>query len=132
MTDSDLIPIVETYRGVDLHNEQSPKRLAVVRDGIDRVFAEHAFPRLFEIAGDPAWPPEARLLAAAKLQAAHELAVQDREKRPAIDLERVQASIAGLDSVSWRSNQFYGSLLDPGPGPGEVWPTRESSQANAG
>jgi hypothetical protein len=121
----DAIPVVEVYRGVGLHDQQSPERLDAVRQAIDLVFAEHDFVRLLELADDASRPPEARLLAAAKLQAAHELAVQDREKRPMIDLARVQASVAGLDSLKWRHPQFYASLLDTGPAPGEVWAERE-------
>jgi hypothetical protein len=125
MSESDAIPIIEIYRGVGLQDQQTPERLAIVRQAIDLVFAEHDFGQLFEIADDAGRPPEARLLAAAKLQAAHELAVQDREKRPLIDLVRVQASTAGLNSLRWRHPAYFGSLLDPGPGPGEVWPKRE-------
>jgi hypothetical protein len=125
MSESDAIPIIETYRGVGLQDQQTPERLAVVRQAIDLVFAEHDFGRLFEIADDAGRPPEARLFAAAKLQAAHEIAVQDREKRPLIDLVHVQASIAGLNSLRWRHPVYFGSLLDPGPGPGEIWPKRE-------
>jgi hypothetical protein len=125
MKNSDAIPIVEIYRGVGLHDEQTPERLDVVRHEIDLVYAEHDFGRLLEIANDACRPPEARLFAAAKLQASHEIAVQDREKRPLIDLDRVQASIAGLDSLKWRHPVYFASLLDPGPAPGEVWPPRE-------
>jgi hypothetical protein len=52
--------------------------------------------------------------------------VRDREKRPLIDLVRVQASVAGLNSVNWRHPEYYASLLDPGPRPGEAWPKREA------
>ena len=126
MNNSDAIPVVEFHRGVGLHDQQTPERLAAVRQAIDLVFAEHDFGKLFEIAGDARRPPEARLFAAAKLQAAHEIAVQDRVKRPLIDLVLIQASVAGLNSLRWQHPVYFCSLLDPGPRPGEVWPKRGS------
>jgi hypothetical protein len=115
MTD-DAIPIVETYRGVGLHDRQTPERLEVVRKALDAIFDEADIVRLTEIAGDPKWPPEARLLAAAKLEAVFELAAEQRAVRPPIDLENVQARTAGLASRYWRDPDYYGSLLDSNPG----------------
>ncbi|WP_338688338.1 hypothetical protein V5279_24490 [Bradyrhizobium sp. 26S5] len=117
--DNDEIPIVETYRGVGLHDQQSEERLAVVRRALDRVFDQHDFERLFEIARDVTWPPEARLFAAAKLEAAFEIAVDERRERPPIDLLRVGAAVPGLSSQRWRDPWSYCSLLDPGPRPGQ-------------
>ncbi|WP_439398302.1 hypothetical protein ACRQ5Q_13650 [Bradyrhizobium sp. PMVTL-01] len=125
MTDeTDEIPVVEVYRGVGLHNEQSEARLAVVRRAIDKVFDVSDFDRLLEIARDVTWPPEARMLAAAKLQAVYEMAVEERRERPPIDLVKVGASVPGLNSQRWRDPWHYGSLLDPGPGPGHPGPVK--------
>lgn len=115
----DQIPVTEFYRGVGLHDLQGPDRLEIVRRAIDDVYDQPHLPRLLEIAGDPMWPPEARLFAAAKLEATHQIAADDRKVRPDIDLSLVQAVVAGLNSVKWRDPARYGSLLDPGPGPGE-------------
>ena len=40
--DADEIPIIETYRGVGLHEHQNADRLDVVRRAIDNVFEEDA------------------------------------------------------------------------------------------
>jgi hypothetical protein len=112
LTHNDAIPIAGHHRKVGLHAGQSEERLEVVRRDLDRVFDENDLGRLTEIAGNPAVAPEARLFAAAKLQAVYELAAQDREKRPLIDLERVAASVAGLNSRVWRNPAKYCSLLD--------------------
>jgi hypothetical protein len=125
MDDSDTIPVTATYRGVGLHDQQSAKRLDVVRRAIDGVFDQRDIDRLFEIARDACWPPEARLLAAAKLEAMVQIAVDERAVRPPIDLTLVQAIVAGLDSAKWRHPRYFASLFDPGPAPGEKWAERE-------
>lgn len=118
----DAIPIIEVYRGVGLHDQQPPKRVDEVRRAIDAVYDQHDLDRLLEIAGDPIWPPEARLFAAAKLEATHQIAADERKVRPAIDLALVHAKVAGLNSNSWRHQRYYASLLDHGPGPGSKAP----------
>jgi hypothetical protein len=125
MTDRDTIPVAATHRGVRLQDLQSAERLDVARRAIDDVFEQVDIGELSGIAGDPRWPPEARLFAAAKLEAMMEIAADERALRPVIDLARVQACVAGLNSVKWRHPRYYASLLDPGPGPGEVWPERQ-------
>ncbi|UFX41712.1 hypothetical protein HAP47_0020590 [Bradyrhizobium sp. 41S5] len=125
MDDNDTIPVVATYRGVGLHDQQSPKRLDVVRAAIDDVFEQTNIDRLFQVARDACWPPEARLLAAAKLEAMVDIAVDERATRPPIDLELVHAIVAGLDSAKWRHPRYFASLFDPGPAPGERWAERE-------
>ncbi|MGY4605766.1 hypothetical protein ACVW16_004178 [Bradyrhizobium sp. USDA 4474] len=121
----DRIPIVALHRGVGLHDGQSPQRLDVVRRAIDDVFDVSDIDRLFEIARDAHWPPEARLLAAAKLEAMVDIAVDERAVRPPVDLMLVQAIVAGLDSAKWRHPKYFASLFDPGPPPGETWPERD-------
>ncbi|WP_342728871.1 hypothetical protein AAFG07_20850 [Bradyrhizobium sp. B097] len=123
--DDDTIPIIATYRGVGLHCEQSAERLDAVRRAIDDVFEVVNIDRHLEIAGDARWPPEARLLAAAKLEAMVQIAVDERAVRPPIDLMLVQAIVAGLDSMKWRHPKYFASLFDPGPSPGEKWAERE-------
>jgi hypothetical protein len=115
--DDDEIPVVDFYRGVGLHDQQIPDRLDVVRRAIDSVFDQHDFRRLLQIAGDHTWPPEARLFSAAKLEAMHQIAVDERKERPPIDLARVAAAVAGLNSQKWRDPDAFSSLLDPGPTP---------------
>lgn len=112
--DADQIPTVETYRGVGLHDQQSPARLETVRQAIDGVFAMADSHQLLAVAKEPVWPPEARLLAAAKLEAMMQIAADERKVRPAIDLDYVRAIVAGVDSATWRHPRLYCSLLDHG------------------
>jgi hypothetical protein len=115
---------VGAHRGIGLHDHQSPERLDVVRQAIDSVFDHNDVDRLLGIAADPTWPPEARLLAAAKLEALHQIAVDERKERPPLDLELVRAVVAGLNSQTWRHPHYFASLLDPGPSPGQQWAKR--------
>jgi hypothetical protein len=116
--EDDPIPVVEIYRGVGLHEEQPPERIEHVKAEIDAVHALDDVHALATYAEDVSKPPEARLLAAAKIEAAFALAAEARWTRPAISLERVQASVAGLNSRAWRDPFYYGSLGDVCP-PGE-------------
>jgi hypothetical protein len=118
LTDDDRIPIVETYRGVGIHNEQSRQRVAsVVKPSVDRVHEEDNPDRLLEIARNVQEPPEARLFAAAKIEAAFELAADERRVRPNVDLTVLKATVAGLNSQGWRDPARFCSLFD---GPGAV------------
>jgi hypothetical protein len=110
--DGDRIPTVGTHRGIGLHNHQTPARLAVVRGAIDQVADMGDVLALVAFAEDPQQPPEARLLAAHKVAVEFEMAAEQRENRPDVDLIKVAASTAGLDSVKWRSPWRYCSLLD--------------------
>lgn len=130
MNDDDAIPLIEVHRGVGLHDQQPPKRLDEVRRAIDAVYDQHDLDRLLEIAGDPSWPPEARLFAAAKLEATHQIAADERKVRPSIDLALVHAKVAGLNSKNWRHPTYYASVLDPGPAPGRAWIARERTLAD--
>lgn len=109
---NDTIPTIGEHRGVPLHDCQSPERLDVVRQDIDAVHEMSDVMELFDAAGDAGRAPEARLLAAAKLEAALNLAAERREVRPPVDIGKVRASVAGLDSQNWRDPARYCSLLD--------------------
>jgi hypothetical protein len=116
---ADTIPSSEFYRGVPVHADQPQQRVAqVVRPEIDHVLAEANVSALAGIAGDVTWCPEARLLAAGKAKAIFELAVDERRERPHVDLDRLRASVAGLNSVTWRDPWKYCSLLDTPMPPG--------------
>ena len=119
---SDRIPIVETYRDVGIHVFQDAERIALVKKEIDDVYTIDDLKKLVEFAGDQFKSPEARLFAAAKCEAAWEIAAENRELRPAIDLDYLHACVAGLDSLHWISSQHYGSALQPGPPPGVDYP----------
>ena len=95
---SDKISIVETYKGVGIHDLQTSARIeGVVKLEIDRVHAMTDPSSLFDFAGDPTKNPEARLLAAARCEASWELAAESREVRPDVDLTKLRALTAGLD-----------------------------------
>ncbi|MGH7116225.1 MAG: hypothetical protein ACREE9_17250, partial [Stellaceae bacterium] len=119
----DAIPTVEIYRGVGIQDRQPAERIVrVVKPAIDHVHDKLADPdALLRYARDPSRPPEARLLAVARIEAIFELAIERRETRPAIDLDLARAAVAGLDSQAWRSPTHYCSDLDvitaPGPQP---------------
>jgi hypothetical protein len=110
----DNIPVVETYRGVGIHDEQPRERIeTVVKPEIDRVIDLGDVRRLFDFASDARNSPEARLLAGMKIEAIWQLKAEAREVRPAgITLENVHAVTAGLNSAGWRSRTHYGTLLD--------------------
>jgi hypothetical protein len=106
------IPTIATHRGIGIHDQQSAARIRVVKAAIDRVARMSALMELVDFAGDVQQPPEARMFAASKVEAEYSLAADDRRNRPAIDLDRLRAVVAGLDSLTWRSPWWYGTLLD--------------------
>jgi hypothetical protein len=124
----DSIPIIGTYRGVGIHDQQPQTRVnCVVKPEIDHVLDDLSdISDLYNFAANAANSPEARLLAAAKIMAEFDLAVEERRARPlGITMEKVRAAVAGVDSQEWRSNFHYGSALDHGPPPGVKWPARD-------
>ena len=113
MTGPDSIPIVATHRGVGIHAGQPRARIdGVVKPAIDQVLAMTDAAELARYAADAGNPPEARLFAAARCEAAWQLAAEGRASRPAVDLLQVRASVAGLSSAGWASTTHYASLLD--------------------
>jgi len=109
------IPTIATHQGVGIHDHQTPARIKVVKAAIDRVARMSDILELADFAADPRHPPEARLFAASKVAAEYELAAEERRNRPIIDLDRVRATVAGLDSLVWRDPDRYCSLLDSHP-----------------
>jgi len=108
------IPTIATHRGVGIHDHQSPARIKVVKAAIDRVARMSDVLELADFAADRRQPPEARMFAASKVEVEYELAAEERRNRPIIDLELVRATVAGLDSVVWRSPVVYGTDLEAG------------------
>jgi hypothetical protein len=110
------IESVELYRGVGIHDCQPRERIeTVVKPALDDVFAMSGSDELLAYCGDYTKPPEGRLLAGAKLEAALSMATASREGRR-VDPDLVKARIAGLGSRRWRDPSAYGSLLDLGGG----------------
>jgi hypothetical protein len=106
------VPIIATHRGIGIHDCQSPARIKVVRAALDRVARMSDILELADFAADSQQPPEARMFAASKLEVEHAVAAEERRNRPVVDMDRVRASVAGLDSVEWRDPQHFCSLLD--------------------
>src|SRR5262249_60804368 len=106
------VPLCGSHKGVVIHAGASAKRVRLVRAEIDAIARTSDLVRLFEIAADCSWSPEARLFAGARCIAGLELATERREAKPNIGREDVNARIAGLDSVGWRDPLRYCSLLD--------------------
>jgi hypothetical protein len=118
------IPKQGQHRGVGLHIFQDEARLAVVRQAIDHVFTLNEAKALFDFAGDPFQPPEARLFAAARCEALFELATEGREARPAVDMLRLRAFVVGLDDLRSIHPRLYGSFKHPQAPPGVKYPAR--------
>jgi len=109
------MPITTTYKGVGIHAGQPAKRVRLVKQEIDKVSKISDPERLFEVAGDCAWSPEARLLAGARCIAGLELMTERREAKPDIDREDVEARTAGLGTARWADPERYCSDLDMHP-----------------
>jgi hypothetical protein len=109
---SDDLPIACHHKGVAIFAGQSAKRIGLVKKEIDRINKISDPVRLFEVAGDVAWSPEGRLLAAARCLAGLERATERREARPGIAREDVEAATAGLAAIRWAHPFKYCSLFD--------------------
>ena len=112
----DRIPTIASHRGIGIHDHQTPERVRAVKAAIDRVAGMSNVLELADFAADPKMPPEARLFAANKVQVEYQVAAEERRNRPIIDLDSVRASVAGLDSVVWRSPWHFSSILDAADG----------------
>jgi hypothetical protein len=113
-TEDDRIPTIAVHRGIGLHDCQSPARIKLVKAAIDRVARMSDIMELVDFAADAVQPPEARLFAANKAEIHYQLAAEERRNRPAIDLDRLRATVSGLDGIVWRDPDRFGSLLDYG------------------
>jgi hypothetical protein len=110
--DSDEIPTIGTYRGVPLEDQQSDARLALVRGEIDCVLGMTDARELADWAANSWHSPESRQLAVAMAESLWTMASENRNNRPAIDLDLLRASTAGLGSRRWRSPTHFCSDLD--------------------
>lgn len=119
------IPIIETYRGVGIHDSQPRERIEQrVKPEIDRVLEMGDMAELLQYCGDITKPPEARLLAGAKCEAIFQLAVSERRARPNMDLDNLRARYRLAGSNYWRDPWNYCSLIDTRSAPGGPKPER--------
>jgi hypothetical protein len=109
------MPIATTYKGIGIHAGQPTRRVALVKREIDKINRISDLRQLFEVAGDVAFSPEARLIAGAKCIAGLERATERREAKPDIDREDVEARTAGLATIRWAHPHYYCSDLDAHP-----------------
>jgi hypothetical protein len=109
------MPVALTYKGVAIFAGQSVKRVRLLKLEIDKVNKISDLMQLFEIAGDVAWSPEARLFAGARCIAGLQLLTERREARPDISREDVEARTAGLASLTWANPSRHCSDLDAHP-----------------
>jgi hypothetical protein len=119
------IPIVRHYRGVGIEDQQSEERIkSVVEREIDLVLDRlSTATELYAFARSPLNCPEARQLAARKIEASWAIAAEDRRSRPqGITLDQVRSAICGLGNQNWRSTTEYCSALDVPPAPGAPKP----------
>lgn len=129
------MPTVGTYRGVALHAFQSRERIErVVCPEIDQVMTLAAPRRLAAIACDITKSPEARMAAADKVLE-RAAAATDRHRGVAgVDIVKVKASRAGLNTLNLADPARYGTLLQPEPPPlqgGARAPRRPAEHAEA-
>jgi hypothetical protein len=110
--DNDAIPTIGSHKGVPLEDQQSEKRLEVVRREIDRVLSMTDAAELAAWAADSWHAPESRQLAVAMAESMWEVAAETRANRPPIDLDLLRASTAGLGCRRWRSPTHFCSDLD--------------------
>jgi hypothetical protein len=114
MTDNDEIPTAEVYRGTKIHAFQPAERIAtIVRPAIDAVLEMSDCRDLFKHVTNPANPPESKMLAAARCEALWELAAENREPRPDVDLAVIRSCIAGLDCRHLMSRDSYTAVIQP-------------------
>jgi hypothetical protein len=118
MTD---MPIVETYKGVGIHDFQTRQRIEeIVKPAIDHAYTIDDPEELFSYACSPANAPEARGLARARLEAM----VEDRTSHrlaARIDLRMLGAGTSGIAS-HWADTDSYGSLFEAIHQPGIAAP----------
>ena len=113
------IPTIASHRGIGIHDRQGAARIKVAKAAIDRVARMSDVLELADFAADSQQPPEARMFAANKIEVEYEVAAEERRNRPIIDLEKVRATVADLDSLEWRSPVVYGTDLEDGGEPRE-------------
>ena len=116
MEGDDAIPVIGLHRGVPLEDQQSDARLGLVRSEIDHVLGMMDAVALADWADHPVHSPESRQLAVAMAESLWTMAAENRNNRPAIDLDRLRASTAGLGCRRWRDPRRDASLLDPDGG----------------
>ena len=113
------IPTIASHRGIGIHDRQGAARIKVAKAAIDRVARMSDVLELADFAADSQQPPEARMFAANKVEVEYEVAAEERRNRPIVDLDLVRATVAGLDSLEWRSPVVYGTDLEDGGEPRE-------------
>jgi hypothetical protein len=105
------MPIIETYRGVGIHDFQSRERIeTVVKPEIDRVHAMSDSDELAAVLDSARWSPEAHILAGSKIIAISERAADKRLPRPDLDLRTI-AGVCNCLTSHWHYSPCYGLMF---------------------
>jgi hypothetical protein len=114
--DDKFLETGEVYKGCPIIAGQSPARVETVKRDIDRAHSLEDPTELQEFAFCIANAPESRALAASRLVALFEIAVDERRKRPAnFDPDLLRAEARLMYSRRWQDPRYHCSLLDPVP-----------------
>lgn len=123
MIDDDAIPIVALHRQVGIHDAQTDARIAqVVKPAIDTVFAMDDITSLAAYAMDTSKPPEARMLAGAKILSSQDAAAAERRALANVELGPIRAAVSYLGSRRRRLANAYAGLWDTPAAPGARGP----------
>jgi hypothetical protein len=117
--DNDARSSGEIYRGARILPYSSPDRVATVKQEIDEVWALADAQPLFEVLGNNSSSPEARLFAAARLEALLETGARCHHCGRSVDGQLIRACIVGLyDAEAWlmgEHNSFHRFDVPPEP-----------------
>jgi hypothetical protein len=126
----EAIPAIGRYRGVELHAFQTEQRIRdVVVPEIDLVLTMEDVGALVTFLANAEHAPEGRLLAFRRLIAPAEHAKAARQKST-LDIDRIKATVAALDSLHWADPSRYCALTDV-TRPGVRLPERPLACRNA-
>jgi hypothetical protein len=107
MIDGDAIPIVALHRQVPVHDMQDSERVEqVVKPAIDTVFAMTDIEALAAYCTDVTQPPEARMLAGAKVLSSQNAAAAERRALAGLELGPIHAAMSYLNSRRLRLADF--------------------------
>ena len=87
MNDQELESVAEEYRGAPIFAYQDPTNFEAIRRRIDAVWAITDLEELADHLSFPGNLRETRLIAAARLDAEYQLAIDERRARPEIRIE---------------------------------------------
>jgi hypothetical protein len=112
--DYERIPFQGYHRGIGLHVDQNAQRLDIVRAELDRIIDMSDPDELLAFLECVSNSPEARHLSRVKLLAMLEISAERREIRPPGLSVEILNAYSFLDSLQWRDDTYFGSMLEYG------------------